>query len=87
LTIDPALCDPTNPQPGTIEINNIAGGSGIYICVWELDGIPLPPVTNIDCRRDDLGPGEYTITIVDNVTGCRTTEEIILKHWRSPWWS
>ena len=73
---DPAACDPLNPVQGRIEIFDIQGGSGTYICRWQLNGMNLPPVTNLDCVREDLGPGEYTITIIDNVTSCRA--ELIL---------
>jgi len=81
-SIEPALCDPTNPLPGRIEISNIEGGSGFYRCEWSLDGDPLPPPSpgNFDCFREDLGPGNYEITIIDNTTGCRTTEQLTLNN-------
>lgn len=68
---DPAICDPLNPTEGRIELSNIQGGSGTYICRWQLNGVNLPPITNLDCVRENLAPGDYTITIIDNVTGCR----------------
>ena len=79
---EPALCDPANPVTGRIEISNIAGGSGFYRCEWFLDGNPLPPPSpgNFDCFREDLGPGTYEIIIIDNTTGCRTTEQFTLNN-------
>ena len=76
--VNPALCDPTNPMAGSITIDNITGGSGFYVCRWELNGLPLPPPTNVDCFRDDLGAGTYDITVIDNTTGCRTTVTQVL---------
>lgn len=66
--INPTCFDKEN---GTILIDNIVGGEGVFTYEWSNQNF-------VDDTIDDLLPGEYSLTITDE-NGCSTTSSYLLE--------
>ena len=66
---------PGHLPTGSIVLADISGGDGDYAFHWSKNGIPFLPNDAINLQ--ELQPGEYTLTIVDNNgMGCSSEEYV-----------
>ena len=70
LTIIDESCFGEND--GSIEINQVSGGSGVYSFSWNIN--PDPGTFMID----NIQSGNYTVTITDSITSCSSDSIIVL---------
>ncbi len=66
--ISPVKC--LGGNDGSIDITNIVGGSGNYICYWT--GVDLS--STYGRTQTNLSRGQYTVTITDRTYGCVVTK-------------
>lgn len=75
VTFNISSTSPTNQQGtnGTATISNIVGGSGSYTYSWNTS-----PVQTTLTATGLIGGQTYIATVTDTVTGCVTTESIVI---------
>ena len=81
--VDDYCKESPNIGGGSIELNTNAGnafsgGSGIFSYVWDAT-INGQPYTNNSMNITDLLPGNYSVTVTDEVLGCSTTKVFEIK--------
>ena len=81
--VDDYCKETPNIGGGSIELNTLAGnafsgGSGIFSYVWDAT-INGQPYTNNSMNITNLLPGNYSVTVTDEVLGCSTTKVFEIK--------
>ncbi|MBA3752140.1 SprB repeat-containing protein [Candidatus Dependentiae bacterium] len=70
-TTEPSCSGDTN---GTITVNTISGGTGIYNV--SVDGGPTQTFSGASIEFTNIAPGTHTVTAVDTTTGCVGTVQV-----------